>query len=403
MTPKSVMLIAGETSGDNYAANLVEAIRAEWIETAPAISADYQPLETSLAPRFFGAGGPRMAAAGVELAFDMTHHSVIGLVEALRQYRTFRRLFRQLVRLARDREPVAVVCVDFAGFNRRLAAAIRQFARARQDWFHNWNPRLVQYVSPQVWASREDRVYQLARDYDVLLSIFPFEKQWYARRVPGFRVEFVGHPMMDYYHGLSASLPQPRSRPCVVLLPGSRRGEIARHLPVMIGALGLLRRSVPELRALMVVPEDRLLAQTKGNGLPADLEIQIGNLPAALSQAHVAIAKTGTITMDCAYFGVPTVTMYMTSTLTWQVAKRIVRVKYASMPNLLEGEEVFPEFIQEAATAENIAQATLQLLRDDQQRTVMKLRLARIISKLGGPGASRRAAKVIVDLIRRPS
>ena len=140
-----------------------------------------------------------MAAAGVDLAFDMTAHSVVGLSEVLKNYFKFRRLFHQLFQLALERQPDAIICVDFSGFNRRFAHAIRQYTRAHADWFHDWNPKLIQYVSPQVWASREGRAYQMARDYDLVLSIFPFEKDWYAKRVPQLPVEFVGHPIVDRY------------------------------------------------------------------------------------------------------------------------------------------------------------------------------------------------------------
>src|SRR5258707_1244563 len=169
MNPRTFMVIAGEASGDLLGAELVAALRAELAEAEAIPTTDYQPLHTSLEPRFFGAGGPRMAAAGVELAFDLTEHSVIGLSEALKNYFNFRRLFQRLYRLALDREPDAIICVDFGGFNRRFAHAIKRHVRARQDWFHDWNPKLIQYVSPQVWASREGRVHQIARDYDLLL------------------------------------------------------------------------------------------------------------------------------------------------------------------------------------------------------------------------------------------
>ncbi|MCX6916332.1 MAG: hypothetical protein NT167_25365, partial [Verrucomicrobia bacterium] len=173
MRPKSFMLIAGEASGDVLAAELVRALRQEFSETEAIPTQDYQPLHASLEPRFFGAGGPRMAAEGVDLALDMTAHAVIGLTEVLKHYLKFRRLFHQLFELALQRQPDAIVCVDFSGFNRRFAHAVRQYARAHTGWFHDWNPRIIQYVSPQVWASREGRVFQMARDYDLVLSIFP--------------------------------------------------------------------------------------------------------------------------------------------------------------------------------------------------------------------------------------
>src|SRR5213075_992598 len=126
--------------------------------------------------RFFGAGGPHMAAAGIELAMDLTAHSVTGISDVLKNLGKFRRLLRELYDLALAREPDVIICVDFSGFNRRFAHAIKQYTRTRQDWFHDWDPKIVQYVSPQVWASRESRIYQMAKNFDLVLSIFPFER-----------------------------------------------------------------------------------------------------------------------------------------------------------------------------------------------------------------------------------
>ena len=441
------MLIAGEASGDVLAAELVRVLRQELAEAESIPTADYQPLRTSLEARFFGVGGPRMAAAGVDLAFDMTAHSVIGLSEALKHYLKFRRLFYQLFRLALERQPDAIICVDFSGFNRRFAHAIRQYTRGRNDWFHDWNPRIIQYVSPQVWASREGRAYQMARDYDAVLSIFPFEKQWYAKRVPQLRVEFVGHPIAERYgegrgertsrHPDALCAPEPQDgpitpalspsegergnrrqisgeptfmgrvegrgamgMPMLLLLPGSRTSELARHLPVMIGALASIRAQLPNLRVRMVLPNENLALQAKALGLPVDLEVQVGGLPESLAEADVAIASTGTVTTECAYFGVPTVALYKTSWSTYQIARRIVKVKYLAMPNLLANEEVFPEFIQGAASPENIARATLELLRDEGRRARVKSKLVEVVASLGGPGAMRRAARVIVETLK---
>src|SRR5579859_2621299 len=193
------MVIAGEASGDILAAELVQAIRAELSSTPSPFTWDYQPLQTGLEPRFFGAGGPRMAEAGVELAFDLTAHSVTGFSDVVKNYAKFRQFFHQLYQRALEREPDAVICVDFSGFNRRLAHAIKAYVRKRRDWFHDWNPRIIQYVSPQVWASRETRAYQMAEDFDLLLSVVPFEPEWYAARVPKLAVQFIGHPMVDWY------------------------------------------------------------------------------------------------------------------------------------------------------------------------------------------------------------
>ena len=411
MKPQSFMVIAGEASGDTLAAELVRALRQE-SATSPAIpTADLQPLRTSLEPRFFGAGGPRMAAEGVDLAFDMTVYSVIGVSDVLKNYLKFRRLFCQLCQLARARQPDAIVCVDFSGFNRRFAHAIQQYTRAHADWFHDWDPKLIQYISPQVWASREGRAYQMARDYDLVLSIFPFEKAWYAERVPQLRVEFVGHPIVDRYgerRGARAegqgTRDEGRGRqriPMIMLLPGSRPDELRRHLPVMLEALALLRAKLPHLRARMVLPHEGLVQQAKAVGLPATLEVRAGGLPESLAETDVAIASTGTVTTECAYFGVPTVALYKTSWSTYQIGRQIVRVKYLAMPNLLANEEVFPEFIQGAANPDNITRAALDLLRDASRRAKVKARLAEVVATLGGPGATRRAAKAILELLSR--
>jgi lipid-A-disaccharide synthase len=242
----------------------------------------------------------------------------------------------------------------------------------------------------------------LARDHDLVLSIFPFEKAWYAKRVPQLRVEFVGHPIAERYgavRGPRAEGRGARGVPMVLLLPGSRPDELRRHLPVMIEALGLIRAEAINLRARMVLPKEGLVQQAKALGLPVDLEVRVGGLPESLAEADVAIASTGTVTTECAYFGVPTVALYKTSWSTYQIARRIVKVKYLAMPNLLANEEVFPEFIQSAASPDNLAQAALALLRDEGRRARVKTRLAEVVATLGGPGATRRAAHVIVETL----
>ena len=407
------MLIAGEASGDLLAAELVSALLAA-----------SKRSEDGRVPQFFGAGGSRMAAAGVELAFDLTQHSVIGISDVLKNYFKFRRLFHQLLALAIERKPDVVIGVDYGGFNLRFGHAIKQYVRKNRSASTPWNPKIIQFVSPQVWASRPGRANLLAADYDLLLSIFPFEKDWYAKRVPKLRVEFVGHPMMGRFTNdeLPSNLRSSRGneahtsensepphvgcysserRSQILLLPGSRKSELQRHLPPMLGALKLIREKLPARRAKMVLPDVALkqLAD-KLFTLPSDTEIQIGNLPQALAQADVAIASTGTVTVECAFFGVPTVTLYKTSWSTYQIGKRIVKVKWLTMPNILADEEVFPEFVQGAATPEHIAGAALELLQNEPRRIQIKKRLAEVVSSLGGPGASTRAATAILSLFQ---
>ncbi len=405
------MLIAGEASGDTLAAELVGALRTKVLEVESEPTDDAQPLRTALAPQFFGAGGPLMAAAGVELAVNMTRHSVLGITDVLKNLASIQRLFRQLFCLALERQPDVIIGVDYGGFNLRFAKAVKRYVRRQRTEFTPWSPKIVQFVSPQVWASRPGRARVLERTHDLLLSIFPFEKDWYARRVPKLRVEFVGHPMIGRFQNggcatgnaeppaTSSTSPHPSSPPRVVLLPGSRWDEVRRHWPVVTGTFALLRRELPGLRAKLILPNEDLAQSARRLGLPPDLAIQIGGTGAALEEADLAITKSGTITMECALHGVPAVVFYRTSWPTYWIAKQVVNVKHMAMPNLLAGEEVFPEFIQSAASPENIARAALALLRDDARQAAIKATLARVVASLGEPGASRRAAEAIVSLL----
>ena len=392
MNPKSFMLIAGDPSGDLLAAELVSALKHG---ATPNPSA-------GLSLEFFGAGGPKMAAAGVTLAFDLTQHSIIGLLEALKHYSKFKKLFDQLVQLAVQRKPDVIVCVDFSGFNRRFAHAIKNLVRERKV-SADWNPRIVQYVSPQVWASRPGRAEKMARDFDLLLAIFPFEKEWYARHAPTLRVKFVGHPILDRHAHEASTEDSPRAphsptSPLILLLPGSRLGELKRHLLVMISAAQKIYARHPEARFKIVLPSEDLKAFARRLIGELQIEIQVGGLAESLRGAAIAIASTGTVTMECAYFGVPTVAIYKTSWSSYQIGKRIIQVKYLAMPNLLAGESIFPELIQQEATPENISREVMSLWHDDQRRLAMKEKLAGIIRLLGEPGASVRAAAAIYSL-----
>jgi len=407
------MLVAGEASGDLLAAELAAALRAREPDAV-----------------LFGAGGPRMAAAGVELVRDMSRLSVVGITDVLARIFELRRLMQQLLAIAAARQPDVIIGIDYGGFNLRFGHAIQQ--QVRNNPFGTWKPKVVQFVSPQVWASRPGRANRMAADYDLLLSIFPFEKDWYARRVPQLRVEFVGHPMVGRFAGT-----QPREletafnasqSPRILLLPGSRKSELRRHLPPLLDAWKIVQDKFPLAKATMVLPETRLLSlihremarrlpgklrspaaptldgtQRLGEQCFPGLTLQIGELPSALAQADLAMAKTGTVTMECAFFGVPAVTFYKGSWLNYQIARRLITVKTFTMPNLLANEEVYPEFLQNALTAENLAHAALALLQTPLRRQLVKVQLAQVIDSLGPPGAPDRAAETILNLLNEPA
>jgi lipid-A-disaccharide synthase len=369
------MVIAGEVSGDALAAELVRALRG------------MRGLEEA---QFFGAGGPKMAAAGVELAFDLTKDSVIGVSAAVGKFFLFRERMAALLRLATERRPDVVLLVDFSFFNHLFAQKLRAAARS----VAGWNPKIVKYVSPQVWASRPKRADRMARDFDLLLSIFPFEKEWFRKRAPELRVEFVGHPLVERYGEVERAEAATKT---VLLLPGSRRKELEKHLPPMLESIREMRTKA-DFHCRMVLPSQALAELARMMDAFDGIEVEVGNLPERLQEATVAIASSGTVTMECAFFRTPTVVIYKTSALTYFVAKKVVTVKWLAMPNILADETIFPEFIQGDATGPNLARAALDLLNNPERRSVIKAKLDAVIRSLGAPGASGRAAALIAEL-----
>jgi lipid-A-disaccharide synthase len=376
----SFMIIAGEASGDTLGAELVKALRAE---------AGGEEL------RFFGAGGPKLAGAGADLALDLAAHAVVGIWEVFKNYSKFKGFFDQLLELALARRPDYVILIDYPGFNLRFAKALK--ARVRKS-AGEWQPKLIYYVSPQIWAWHESRIEQIARDVDLMLAIFPFEKAWYAERKPALKVEFVGHPLIDRYAEEQTKIgTQNSAEPTLLLLPGSRVREIRKHLPVMLEAARRIAAD-QKVRIHTVLPSPALHHVAKQVADLSAVEVGIGNLATALARATVALAASGTVTMECAYFGVPTVVIYRTSWSTYLLGRRFIRVKYLAMPNLLADKEVLPEFIQSEANAQNIYLAAKDLLNNAARRDVIKAQLQRLIASLGEPGASHRAARAILKL-----
>jgi lipid-A-disaccharide synthase len=387
------MLIAGEASGDALGAELCLALKERL--AASGEQAD-----------FFGAGGPKMSAAGARLALDLTEHAVVGIVEVLKNYRKFKRIFDRLLALAFEEKPDALILIDYPGFNLRFARAFQARLKKLSGSIPGFKPKVVFYVSPQIWAWHESRIHQMAADIDLLLTIFPFEKAWYAARKPDFRVKFVGHPIIDRHAGAGISSAREDSKTRQVLfLPGNRARELKKHLKPMFEAAEILKQRCPELRFKMVLPAQALLDMAKSHpeALQASnrLSYQIGNLAQALSETSVAIASSGTVTMECAYFRVPTVVLYRTSSSTYFLGRRFIKVKYLAMPNLLADREIFPEFIQDDATGHNLADAALKFLDSPELRSATRSALDQVIKSLGEPGASGRAADFILQTCRR--
>lgn len=351
---REIMFIAGEASGDAHAAAVIRALPA--------------------GVNVFGAGGPKMQAAGMELLLDLTEHAVVGLVEVLRNYRKFKRIFDQLVAAAERRRPAAVVLVDFPGFNLRFAAQMKKRGI-----------KVIYYISPQLWAWHASRAKQIARDVDLMLTIFPFEKEWYARHAPRLRVEFVGHPMAEREEIPKSKTQNPK---LVLLLPGSRVKEVEKLWPVMCGAV----ESLPDLEFVAAAADER----TAGMMRHPRVTVEVGTAREWMRRAALAITASGTATMECAFAGCPMVVVYKVNWLTYLIGRMVVRVNWLAMPNVIAGKAIVPEFIQRAATPVAVAQAVRELLKDT---GAQRRELAAVVASLGGPGCSARAAQLISEAL----
>ncbi len=367
-----ILMVAGEASGDGHGAELIQSIKARHPKA-----------------RVIGVGGPRMAAAGQEQLFDMSAHAVLGLWEVIKQYRKFRRFRDRILDLARRERPDAVVLIDCSGFNLRLTPQLRTDLPGT---------RIIYYISPQVWASRAGRVNVMKRDVDLLLAILPFEKAWYAKAAPGFNVQWVGHPVLDRIRKVEVVEPNPNF---VALLPGSRRTEVEKHLPALWEAAHLMAREHPGLKFILLSPNETIQKYSLEmlSRLPAPnfiFEHNVGYAISHLSRCALAIVASGTASLECALVGIPQVVVYRVHPLTYAVGRRVVKVKFLSLVNVMAGEKVVPEFLQDELQASAVAQEALELLNNPQRRDAMKRRVGEIVATLGEPGASERAAEAIL-------
>jgi lipid-A-disaccharide synthase len=370
--PLTLLMVAGEASGDSHGAELIHALR----EQRPGI-------------RIIGVGGPKMAAAGQEQLFDLSVHAVVGLTQVLRHYFKFRYFFGRVLALARQEHPQATVLIDYPGFNLRLAARLRRDLPGSRTIF---------YISPQVWAWKAGRVKSMEKCLDLLLAILPFEKAWFAQASPTLNVSWVGHPMLDRVKRIESIEPNPE---CVALLPGSRRTEVETHLPILWEAARIMARRQPGVKFVLLSPNEK--AQEMARALTADLpapnfsiEFNVGYAVSHLSRCALAIVASGTASLECAVVGIPQIVVYKVDALTYAVGKKLVKVNHLSMVNVMAGEEVVPELLQDNMRPDAIAAYALDLLNNRRRREAMKQRVADIVATLGGPGASKRAAEAIL-------
>ena len=373
---RRVMISCGEASGDLYAGALVTAMR----HLEPAVEV-------------FGFGGGRMESAGARLVGDYRGFSVTGLIEAARVLPKSWLMLRQLAAEARRVRPHVFVAIDFPDFNFRLLPVMKRLGIP-----------VVYYVSPQLWAWRPRRLETLKEHVSRMLVIFPFEQTIYEKA--GVPVEFVGHPLVDLAVpgrdriDILGAAGLDSLKPVVALLPGSRPNELSQILPTLVEAAALIRRRVPDVQFLIArapALDDALFApleRLRQSGVPH--AVMTSAADDVLSAADVGITASGTATVQAALHGRPMVIVYRLAPLTYAIGRRFVRVHTYGMVNLVAGDAVVPELIQDAFTAESVARETVTLLTDPQRAGAMRQALAAVRARLGAPGASARAAAAVL-------
>jgi lipid-A-disaccharide synthase len=375
-----ILISAGEASGEMYGAQLVEALRRR----DPSLT-------------FFGAGGERMRSAGCEIVVDAKDLAVVGITEILSHLPKILGLYRKLIRAADEKRPALAIVIDAPAFNWRVARQLRKRGIP-----------VVYYVCPQFWAWRQGRVKLLRRYINQALVIFPFEENFY--RVHGVNATFVGHPLADsptpeisrMHYAAQQALDH--VKPWITLMPGSRRKEVGMNLPTILEAAAKLGQDYEFLLPVARTLDPSFLKELIGN---RDIHLVPEALP-ALYHSRAGIVASGTATVEAALMGTPFVMVYRVSALTYMLGKPRVKVAHFAMVNLIAGERLVPELVQDDFTAVSVVAELRKLLPDGEPRTRMLQGLAAVKAKLKKPDqdgghASERAADVILGMLKPAS
>jgi len=372
------MIVAGEASGDIYGADLAR----EAFKIDPDI-------------HFFGIGGARMREAGIETLVDSADMAVVGLVEVLKHFDVISNAFLKLKKILLDDHPDLLILIDYPGFNLRLAKIARKAG-----------VRVLYYISPQIWAWRQGRVKKIARLVDHMAVILPFEAPFYEKA--GVPVSFVGHPMLDMVtvnmdrSQAAASFGLDPTRKIVGLFPGSRKNELERLLPVIIGSAVQLKSRFSDIQFVLplasTLNSSAIAPQLAEAGL--DVTITRDRIHDLIRACDAVISVSGTVTLEIALVGTPMVIIYKLSPLTYQLAKRLVKVPNIGLCNIVAGETVVRELIQDEANTKNISAEIETILSDAGYDGTIRHKLAQVRSRLGCGGASRNVARLIFTLMR---
>ena len=368
-----VFIIAGEVSGDTHGAGLLRELKI---------------LEPEL--RVVGLGGPKMCEVAGEGIEDWVETAgVVGLWEVLKMYRYFKEKMDAVLDSILDQKPEGVILVDYPGFNLRLAKSLRTAG---------YTGRILYYISPQVWAWKKGRVKTMAKVLDLMICIFPFEKEFYEKS--GLRTEFSGHPMVDRVVTLRRDWK--REPGLVGWFPGSRLNEVRRLFPLMMDAAKLIHQAEPSARFAVSAANETLagfmreMADT--HGMPeAKRWIETGTVYDLMQRAEAGAVASGTATLEAACFGLPYALVYNVSWPTYVVGKLVVKIKHLGIVNILAKREVVRELVQGNLSAASLAGAMLEMLGSESKRKQLQDDLAAVVATLGSGGAYARAARAVHD------
>jgi lipid-A-disaccharide synthase len=368
----NIYIIAGEESGDIHGSHLVQ----ELLKLYPKI-------------KFIGHGGDKMAAAGVEIIEHVSALSLVGFTEVLKHLPFMFNVMNNTIETIREIRPSRVILIDYPGFNLRLAQKIQKL-----------NIPITYFILPQVWAWKPKRAEIIKNYIDQALTIIPFEKDWYGKH--GINIDFVGHPFVNmkelsitkkvFFSKHSLAL----NKPLLTLLPGSRQQEIDRHWTIFKDVINKLHDIFPNIQFIVGQAPDVILPDC-----PEFTHIEKDNPRLTMYYGDAGLIASGTATLEAAVLGLPAVICYKTSKITYWVGKRLTKVKYLSLINLIANREIALEFIQHQMTAKTLVKALIPLLSDTPEREKMISGYKQIIDKLGASGAYQRAAKLIVDKISK--
>jgi lipid-A-disaccharide synthase len=375
---QTIMIIAGEASGDMHGASLVR----EMLEIDPSL-------------KFYGIGGNKMQDAGVNLLVNASETAVVGLTEVISKFGTIFRIIRQVKKSLDEMKPQLVILIDYPDFNLNFVAPA---AKKRKI-------KIFYYISPQVWAWRKSRINKIKRLVDKMAVILPFEVDTYAAK--GFAVDYVGHPLLDLVKPAYSKLESLKmfnlneNKTTIGLLPGSRLSEVTKLLPEMLRASEILAQKIPDMQ--FILPLADTLEQKTVDDIIAGSSIKVKVIPGqtydAVSCCDLAIVASGTATLETALLGVPMIIIYKISPLSYLIGKLIVDVQNIGMANIIAGKTVVPEFIQEDVNGNRIAAEAIDILTNDERKQEIIKELEAIRAKLGEPGAAIRAAQIACDMI----